>query len=228
VRFRSLFLLVLFFTLATPPAGAWYDETHLAIGKAAGHKKWFLGAGADMAKVKCGAREGHNHYVNNPPGSTLDTRMVFAQVERYDQIDDHGHLYGSIIASLRDYIRTRRAGGYGEYHLGYCAHYIGDLSQPLHNTVYNRFNRKHHQAVDGIINDEVMDHVDEIPVYPVVVQAEEDLAAAIARIANLSLRLGYRIQKEDRLLTREEAYTQIGHSASLLKGVLEYMEELDF
>jgi hypothetical protein len=35
---------------------------------------------------------------------------------------------------------------------------------------------------------------------------EEELAKKIAPIANLSLKLGYKMKAEDRLLTREEAY----------------------
>jgi len=44
----------------------------------------------------------------------------------------------------------------------------------------------------------------------------------IARIANLSLRLGYQLESQDRLLTKEEAYVQLSHSASLLKAILDH------
>ena len=33
-----------------------------------------------------------------------------------------------------------------------------------------------------------------------------DLAKEIARIANLSLKLGYRLEKQERMLSRQEAY----------------------
>jgi hypothetical protein len=52
--------------------------------------------------------------------------------------------------------------------------------------------------------------------------AEEDPAREIARVANLSIVLGYRLEDENRVLTKEEAYQQLGHSASLFKGILEY------
>ena len=58
-----------------------------------------------------------------------------------------------------------------------------------------------------------------------MINSEEDLAKEIARIANLSIALGYRIEEEDRLLTEEEAYNQISHSASLFKAILEYVNE---
>ena len=153
--------------------------------------------------------------------------MVQDQVIKYNQIDMDGHLYGAIIASLRDYIRDKTNGKYGEYHLAFCSHYIGDLSMPLHNTgLFDSFNQMHHKEMDGIINDEVLDHLNEIRVYPIAIDSEEDLAKEIARIANLSMALGYRLEREKRLLTREEAYTQISHSASLFKAVLVYSERL--
>ena len=49
-------------------AGAWHDETHLAIAKSAGYVKWYNAAGPDVTKIKAGDIEQKNHYVNNPPG----------------------------------------------------------------------------------------------------------------------------------------------------------------
>ena len=150
--------------------------------------------------------------------------MVLSQIERYNRIDRDGHLYGAIIASLRDYIREKGLGKYGQYHLAYCIHYIGDLSMPLHNTISNDFNQKNHTKIDGIINDEVIDNLDKIKIYPIKIRNESDLVKEIVRIANVSKSLGYKIEQENRLLTKEEAYTQISHSASLIKAILSYAE----
>ena len=150
--------------------------------------------------------------------------MVLSQIERYNRIDRDGHLYGAIIASLRDYIREKGLGKYGQYHLAYCIHYIGDLSMPLHNTISNDFNQKNHTKIDGIINDEVIDNLDKIKIYPIKIRNESDLVKEISRIANVSKSLGYKIEQENRLLTKEEAYTQISHSASLIKAILSYAE----
>ena len=133
-----------------------------------------------------------------------------------------GKFYGAIIASVRDYLKEKQKGKYGEYHLAFCSHYVGDLSQPLHNTLYNSYNRKYHKTTDGIINDEVLDNMDRIKIYPIKINSEEDLANEIVRIANLSINKGYQIQDEKRLLTKDEAYVQISHSASLFKAILEY------
>jgi hypothetical protein len=89
---------------------AWFDETHLAVAKVAGFQKWFKAAGADIAKQKMSHKEGHNHFVNNPRGTVVTPKMVLAQVEKYNHIDRSGHLYGAIIASVRDDIEVKRKG----------------------------------------------------------------------------------------------------------------------
>lgn len=199
---------------------AWYDETHLAVARADGYAKWYHAAGADMAKLKAGDREAHNHYVNQPPGLPVTPALVLSQAHRYDTVDPAGHLYGAIVAAVRAYAADRARGKYGEYHLAFAAHYLGDLSMPLHNMPYDDFNRRNHAAMDGVVNDGVLEGWREIRVYPVAVTSEADLAREIARVANLAIALGERLRQEDRLPTRQEAYGQLSHSASLLRAVL--------
>jgi len=225
VTLLSIFFVISFADKLFP----WNDETHIAIAKAAGYKRWYNAAGADMAKIKAGKKERFNHFVNNSRGINVMQETVLQQAENYNEPTDiMGHLYGSIIASVRNYLKAEHEGKYGEYHLAFCAHYVGDLSQPLHNTLlYNSHNRKYHQTIDRIINDEVQDNMDKIKIYPIKINSEKDLANEIARIANLSLKKGYQVQDEKRLLTKEEAYEQISHSASLFKAILEYVGKVD-
>jgi hypothetical protein len=110
----------------------------------------------------------------------------------------------------------------GNTHLAFCVPHVTDLSQPLHNTEYDPFNKRYHKAVDGTVNDEVLDHLDKIKAYQIQIDSEVDLAKEIARVANLSMASGYRLEDENRVLTKEEAYEQLGLSASLFKGILEY------
>jgi len=219
----AVWVLLVAFLLSPSTSIAWYDETHLAIAKVAGYEKWFNAAGPDVAKLKMRHREGHNHFVNNPRGTVVTPEMVLSQVERYNQKDPMGHLYGAIIASVRDYMEFKKKGRYAEYHLAYCAHYIGDLSQPLHHILYDDFNKSYHGKMDGVVNDEIFSKLDEIKIYPIEIKNEEDLVREITRIANLSLPLGYKLEDENRLLTAEEAYQQLSHSASLMKAVLRYV-----
>ncbi len=212
-------LLVLNFASVT---FAWHDETHLAIAKAAGYQKWYNTAAPDIAKVKAGEKEGDNHYSDNPKGTVVTPQMVLDQVQRYNQIDEQGHLYGAIVASFRDYISAKKTRKFAEYQMAYCAHYVGDLSMPLHNMAYDQFNKQHHAAMDGIVESEVLENLDKIKIYSIEIRSEDDLAKEVARIANLSEELGYRLEAENRMLTKEEAYVQLGHSASLLRAILDY------
>jgi hypothetical protein len=77
--------------------------------------------------------------------------------------------------------------------------------------------------MDGVVNDEILDNLDKIKVYGIEIKSEQDLAREIARIASLSMVLGYKLKDEGRLLTKEEAYQQLSHNASLMKVVLEYV-----
>jgi hypothetical protein len=62
-----------------------------------------------------------------------------------------------------------------------------------------------------------------LEIYLVSITSEEALAKEIARIANLSIALGYKLEDKNRILTREEAYRQLGHSASLFKAILQFV-----
>lgn len=217
--------------LSLTGALAWHDETHLAVAKAAGYKKWYNSTGADIAKIKAGNIEQLNHRFNNNSWIEVTPQMVLGQIGRYnDPTDEPGHLYGAIIAALREYDKTTKAGKYPEYHIAFCAHYIGDLSEPLHNTPYNDFNRAHHVKNDGVVENEVMKNISMIEknMYHITLRKENfenDLAREIARIANLARNLGVKMEKENRDMTKEEAYVQLGHSASLLKAVVKYLED---
>ena len=77
-------LATIFFFICPSSSSAWHDETHLAIAKAAGYQKWYNAAGADIAKVKPGDKEGYNHYSNNPPNAVVTPNMALEQVNRYN------------------------------------------------------------------------------------------------------------------------------------------------
>jgi len=219
-------MLMLAVMLHAGIAAGWHDETHLAVAKVAGYYKWYNAVGADMAKIKADRIERNNHYFNNINRVEVTPRMVFEQARRYnDPKDTEGHLYGAIVASLREYKKTKLVGKYAEYHLAFCAHYVGDLSQPLHNYPYDDFNKIHHSANDGVVEKEVLQNISKIEkyMYPIRLRPqyfERDLAREISRIANISRKLAYKLQKEGRDMTKGEAYRQLGHSASLLKAIL--------
>ena len=230
VKLKAVIILS-FVLLFASQAPAWHDQTHLAICKAAGFDMWYHCAGPDIAKIKAGNIEAYNHWFNNSAEAEITPQMVLDQVERYNQRnklqDPEGHLLGAVIASLRAYEKDLRSVKYALYHLVYCAHYISDLSMPLHNIAYDVFNEEHHGANDGIVEETILKEPEKITrhMYPINLSKnnfEADLAREIARIANLSRKLGYKLRVEKRDMTKQEAYIQLGHSASLLKAVLQH------
>jgi hypothetical protein len=222
----------LFFLIGASLAFGWHDKTHLAISKAAGYENWYNSAAPDVTKTKAGDIEANNHWYNNNAGVDVTDKMVLCQARMYNYPGDaEGHLYGAIIASLQDYIREiKDPSKYAEYHLAFCAHYIGDLSMPFHNMPYGKFNdRDRHTKNDGTIEFSVLNNIGRIQenMYDIKIQSEGDLAREIARIANISHKFALKLEKDNKdIMTQDEAYAQIYHSASLLKAVLTYVKTL--
>lgn len=214
---------------AASTAQAWNDNTHLAISRAAGYEKWYNSAAADAAKIKAGLVEEQNHYSNIPLNVLINRTIVLQQVTKYNSnTDTGGHLYGAILGALLTYIDDTGMKKYADYSLAYMAHYIGDLSQPLHNMEYNKFNKNMHLQCDEIVDSEVQGNIAEIQknMYLVTIRKQlfqEDIADAISHVANESRILAKQLEIEKRPLTKREAYKQLGHSASLLKGILQYL-----
>lgn len=228
-RFISAAFIIL--TLSASPGFAWHDKTHLMVSKVAGLSSWYNSAGPDLAKIKAGHIESYNHYFNNDAEADVTVEMVMNQIGSYNQrnksLDAQGHLLGAIIAALRAYEKDTRRGKYAEYHLAYMAHYIADLSQPLHNIPYDDFNKAFHETNDGLVEANIFDETDKMSRHLYVIDLrpdhfEEDLAKEIARIANLSRKLGYKLRAANKALSREEAYIQLGHSVSLIQAVLRH------
>ncbi|NTW10875.1 MAG: hypothetical protein HGA26_05910, partial [Chlorobiaceae bacterium] len=203
-------------------------QTHLSIAQAAGFERWYSAAAPDVAKSKEQFRpaEEKNHYFNNNEGKKVTAEMVMEQAGRYNVPgDEEGHLYGAIIGSVRDYRAVKASGKYADYPLVFCAHYAGDLSMPLHNTVYDAFNKERHSLNDGVIERNALNNIGYIQrsMYEIRIGNDDDLAREIARIAETGRHLGAVIRKENRNMTQAEAYTQVVHSASLFRAILVYV-----
>ena len=232
-------------TLSASAAFAWHDATHMAVMKAAGLGDYaYLAVGADMAKEKSGGREDGNHYRNNKKGTVVTAEMVLAQVGDYNcRCYDDGHLYGAIIAAVKEYRLKKESGKYALYPLGFAAHYIGDLSMPLHNVEYNEFNKANHATNDGVVEGEGRETT-EARVARIAREIEKrmkgrapyhftsagkdpekftrEVAEKIAEIANKSISQGYAMQESDPqspIMTPDEAYDRLCDSAMLLKAV---------
>jgi hypothetical protein len=234
--FPVLLCLVAFST-AAQTSWAWFDETHIAVAQAAGYRKCYAAAAPDIAKVNlrnAAARnagvkdiEENNHYFDNVGNREVTAALVLEQAAKYNTAGDvEGHLYGAIIAALRDY-RKQRETGYAEEFMAFAAHYIGDLSQPFHNTASDK---AVHIANDGVVEAGVLGNIRKIRdcMYEITLTRtnfENDLARETARIANISRALAARVRlRKDQIMTEDEAYAQLGHSASLLRAVLNVLD----
>ena len=252
--FKIIYLLTSMFILcATSAAFGWHDKTHMAVSKAAGHEQWYNSAGPDVTKTKAGEKEGKKHYCGNHAITegdkvhevTADIVLNQVKFNLYDNcIDDEGHLYGAIVASLNKYIESKReekkSGKYAGYHLAFCAHYIGDLSMPLHNVPhgkdkkgpYGKFNQEHHTENDAIVENNDLDQITlqiigRMDKYKIKkITDEHALCQEIAKIATKARNLACSMVKDkERTITADEAYEQLAQSAALLQAVLEYAKQ---
>jgi hypothetical protein len=236
IKLSFKIVVIAFITMINGQALAWLDNAHVAIAKAAGYEYWFNAAGADITKTKAGNVEGNNHYFNNEQCIMIDTNMVLKQEEFYDHTNDEkGHLYGAIVASIMKHNELFFKDEYVGYHMAFASHYIGDLSMPIHNIPRMKDGypeddmkaKEWHLVNDGVVESIVLKHPEEIKkrMYIIILRDDDfktQLAVEIARIAKLSCILGEKLRKEKRIMTQEEAFTRLAHSASLLKAVLEY------
>jgi hypothetical protein len=119
------------------------------------------------------------------------------------------------------------------------AHYVGDLSNPMHNIVHGdkqasdgraypamgAWAKENHEAFDSILEsilpldrekDKTFDSWISVP----SVTSADDLKREIAKIANASIALANRCYAEKRVLTVAEALKQAALSVSLLKAII--------
>jgi hypothetical protein len=221
------FLVIVLFVSCFGSAMAWHDRTHIAVGTAAQFDQAYNLAAPDVAKLKADTVEEYNHWVSNSETTAITKALIKGQIQKYNvgaESERTGHLYGAIVAAIRAYQDESGAGKFAVYHLAYAGHYIGDLSMPLHNIDNSLLDTlPNHYDNDHIVENEITTNMDKIKLFPMTIKNEDDLIQNIALIATKSKDLGYKLLKEKRNMTKEEAYQQISQSASLFKAVLEYV-----
>ncbi len=211
---------------------SWDKQTHIAIGKYA----CFLlsdSLGFPDENKKYDESSRNDHYFNLDKDSTVATRFIengllFYRTDQ-DTCQKNGNLYFSIVYYYREFLKTKNI-----QNLVFLGHFIGDLSNPFHNMGYETFNETHHSKNDAILDNYLndlkhkgyfinLDH--KLKRY--WIQNECDLKIHIARIANLSKKLGYKLEKKNRDMTISEAKMQITESISLFRAVLNYVQKSD-
>ena len=125
-----------------------------------------------------------------------------------------------------------------EYYLVSIAHYIGDLSQPLHNFPYGdspssdgkiyieegNFNKEYHtrfdEAFSVYFNNPKTEEKINKAIKEIKISNKQDLKYEISKIANSAINIANKCFKEKRMPTEEELIEQISWSISLLKAVI--------
>jgi hypothetical protein len=208
--------------LLVSPAFGWGDYTHMAIGKAAGISTEYTIVGPDIIKLKF-KNEGKNHFYDAERDKPITRQDVVRQTYQYDKgTASRGCLLGAIVESYRAYRKAiEQNSRITHYFQGIMAHYIGDLSMPLHLMEYDDFNKEHHYSNDELIENEVMANMKKLAsgMKNMTIKDEDGLINEIIRLAEESKKLGYRLKDENRDMTREEAYRQAAMSASLIKAI---------
>jgi hypothetical protein len=250
------FLLV-FAALATITgnAFAWSCKTHTFIADVAGMKNPEYACIPDAARYDNYNLLGQFHYHNAAPGTKVTAEYIekFA-VEKKEYVpkdkpdskpvsimvpNESGVLYWKIIELYKELKATKYSSTYNWDRMS-IAHFIGDLSQPLHNypsgdepasdgRVYSSvgaWSKASHASFDERF-DKLAPRALDIP--EIKIDSENDLRKEVSKIANASIDLANLCYKEQgRMMKDDEVTSQVVSSIALLRAVLKNTERNDF
>ena len=239
--------------LSTTLCYGWSCKTHTFIAQQAGMKNPEYACIPDEVR-----HENYNlmlqfHYHSAAPDAVVTPEYIqrynvrTANVREEGKSDtisikiphNSGVLYWKIV-DLYNRMNDKKPGSYQHnYYLMSIAHFIGDLSQPLHNYPYNKksaadgkiyeshgtWATDKHGEFDNALNTtyplskEDMDYLlNKINI--ITVQNSDDINREVANIANSSMALANTCFKEKRGMSKSEALDRVAMSASLLKAIL--------
>ncbi len=237
-------LMAMIIVFSSINLSAWDELTHKAVGDIINFDLSNHLSAPDIARAKLGDVELKNHFYDCRENLNISIALVKSQKSWYNNpSDEDGHLYGAILQSVEDYQKSKLSGKGKSFLLAWVGHYIGDLSNPLHNIEYEQFNKICHAANDSMLESVISSLVDSLKKTvknnPIVIKNEDDLAKYIVELASKSKAIGYELSKkwnketanmaEDEkkkhivTMTREQAIEQVRQSALLLDAVLKYV-----
>lgn len=250
---RFLTIILIAFAYSTN-ALAWSCKTHIFIAQEAGIKNPGLVCFADISKNENPSLLGPFHWHNASP-NTIVTPDYIDQYQIAEGMyvklsspeskpiklkvpDPSGVLYWKIV-ELYQWIKMTKDLEH-DYYLINIAHYIGDLSQPLHNFPYEDkpasdgkaypeigfWATENHWEFDMALDsylplDRKTRKVFQTMITQVKITSINDLKKEISKIANSSIALANKCYSEKRVITKNEALRQVAMSVSLLKAIIE-------
>lgn len=250
--FKIVTILILLFSQYVY---AWDCKTHAYIAYKAGIKIPEAACLPDIIRDENPAVLAPLHYHNATTETIVTPQYIDAFSVKETTITSNGReinillphqagvLYWKIIDIYKKMKNLDRAHTDGklsyEYYLTAIAHYIGDLSQPLHNFPYSdtpasdgkiyleegKFNKENHIKFDESFSqyrlaDPKIEEKVENSIKQIDITSEEDLKKEVAKLANSSISLAKKCFSEKRIPTEEELINQISWSISLLKAII--------
>lgn len=238
-------------------AWGWSSETHTFIAEEAGLEYPLTACFPDLSKKDNEDLLGPYHWHNAAPATVVDAAYIdkfrvtqgpyikkSAPESKAISIrvpDPAGVLYWEIIDLYKKL--QGKSGWVRDYYLANLAHYVGDLSMPLHNFPHGKDPASDGQVYADVGTwakdnhakfDEALDSW--LPLKPakrqqfkalltpVAISSEAQLKAEVAKIANKSITLANKCYSEQRKMTKEEALAQAALSVSLLKAIVDSTE----
>lgn len=243
--FRCLIIFILI--LCMMPAAtvyAWTDQGHMAAALAAGYTCFQNCVAPDISHTvaqinNLSQTDGQAHFFNAPDDYVLTIDDAYHQLQSIGQSRGEcpeGYLLGAILQTVRMCKEKTAAGTYDEEYYAVLLHYVGDLAEPLHMTIYDDFNRSHHLACDDVLSDKDAKY----PVFAAVeladkltvdneafFETEEQMVEAVVDLAKQSQEMAIILRSEQRNLTREEALLQLSRAATLGRAIMKYCGKIE-
>jgi hypothetical protein len=231
----------------------WSCKTHTFIGSEAGVKNPEFTCIPDISREENNSLLGPFHWHNASPNTIVTpdyidqyqiTEGMYVKLGAPEskQIkirvpNSSGVLYWKIL-ELYQKMRGKKGWEY-DYHLINIAHYVGDLSQPLHNFPYasepasdgksypeiGLWAKEHHGEFDAALDSHLPlkgneNEIFQTMITSIQITSLEDLKREISKIANSSITLANKCYSEKRPITNDEALRQVAMSVSLLNAII--------
>lgn len=218
-KYSILTIIVVICSIA--PVNSWFDKTHIAVVQACNVQySPCLAIAPDVVSHKYPV-EAANHF-SSAANVSVSFNYVLKQVVRYDKDDSKGHLYGAIIASARQVYKNMKNQVRPDYDYAFLAHYVGDLSQPLHNSPYDLFNKKNHKRIDGLVDD--IPNLAELiflRMGKLRICTDAEIVVAVADLANKARAADKILRNHE--FSQSDALNLLGRSATLLNAIDIYL-----
>ncbi len=253
--FKRISLCFMALLFCCSQAWGWSSETHMFIATEAGLEYPVTACFPDLSKKENDALMGPFHWHNAAPTTVVDAAYIDKyQVKQGTYVKKSSpaealsirvpHPAGVLYWEIVDLYKKLqgRSGWVREYYLANLAHYVADLSMPLHNFPHGKdpasdgqvyadigtWAAKKHGTFDSALDSW-------LPLTPAKRQQFETmitpvtlttalLPSEVAKIANKSIALANKCYSEGRVMTKDEALAQAAMSVSLLKAMVEGTE----